>query len=44
MEEMKFDMLEGYNIVGDGTPAGKELMTRARLMSVYFTDLYFIYF
>jgi hypothetical protein len=24
MNEMKFDMLEGYNIVGDGTPAGTE--------------------
>ena len=22
-DEMKFELLKGYNIVGDGTPAGK---------------------
>jgi hypothetical protein len=31
MEEMKFDMLEGYNVVGDGTPAG-----------YFFKELFFI--
>ena len=41
-ETMKFEVLEGYNIVGDGTPAGNFIQYYATLFNEFFNKFSFL--